>query len=101
MTGVVAALEESQGRQIAAGAYLNPTVIGAAGRGSIRDPRTGVSIAERTITVEQPLEWTGKRWLDNEPPTQDSRVHLPDSKKPSRDTIFPRDADRSAAEPGL
>jgi len=61
MTGVAAALEESQGKQIAAGAYLNPTVSGAAGRGSIRDPRTGVSIAERTITVEQPLEWPGKR----------------------------------------
>lgn len=61
MTGVAAALEESQGRQTAAGAYLNPTVSGAAGRGSIRDPRTGVSIAERTITVEQPLEWPGKR----------------------------------------
>lgn len=61
MTGVAAALEESQGRQIAAGAYLNPTVSGAAGRGSIRDPRTGVSIVERTITVEQPLEWPGKR----------------------------------------
>ncbi len=61
MTGVAAALEESQGRQIAAGAYLNPTVSGAAGRGSIRDPRAGVSIVERTITVEQPLEWPGKR----------------------------------------
>lgn len=61
MIGVAAALEESQGKQIAAGAYLNPTVSGAAGRGSIRDPRTGVSIAERTITVEQPLEWPEKR----------------------------------------
>ncbi len=61
MTGMAAALEESQGRQMTAGAYLNPTLSGAAGRGSIRDPRTGVSIAERTITVEQPLEWPGKR----------------------------------------
>lgn len=61
MNGVAAALEESQGRQMSAGAYLNPTVSGAAGRGSIRDPRTGVSIAERTIMVEQPLEWPGKR----------------------------------------
>ncbi|MGE0643585.1 MAG: TolC family protein [Nitrospira sp.] len=61
MTGVAAALEESQGRQMAAGAFLNPTVSGAAGRGSIRDPRTGVSIVERTIAVEQPLEWPGKR----------------------------------------
>lgn len=61
MTGVEAALEESQGRQMAAGAYLNPTVTGSAGRGSIRDPRTGASITERTITVEQPLEWPDKR----------------------------------------
>lgn len=61
MTGAEAALEESQGRQVAAGAYLNPTVSGSAGRGSIRDPRTGVSVTERTITVEQPLEWPGTR----------------------------------------
>ena len=61
MNGAEAVLEESQGRQVTAGAYLNPTVSGSAGRGSIRDPRTGVSIAERTITVEQPLEWPGKR----------------------------------------
>lgn len=61
MTGVGAALEESQGRQVAAGAYLNPTVSGAAGRGSIRDPRTGAVIVERTITIEQPLEWPAKR----------------------------------------
>ncbi len=56
-----AALEESRGRQAAAGAYLNPILSGSTGRGSIRDPRNGVSIAERTITVEQPLEWPGKR----------------------------------------
>ncbi|MBY0249689.1 MAG: TolC family protein [Nitrospiraceae bacterium] len=61
MTGVEAVLEESQGRQVAADAYLNPTVMGSAGRGSIRDPRTGTSITERTITIEQPLEWPGKR----------------------------------------
>jgi outer membrane protein, heavy metal efflux system len=61
MNGAEAALEESRGRQVAAGAYLNPTVSGSAGRGSIRDPRTGVSIAERTITVEQPFEWPEKR----------------------------------------
>lgn len=61
MNGAEAVLEESQGRQVSAGAYMNPTVSGSAGRGSIRDPRTGVSITERTITVEQPLEWPGKR----------------------------------------
>ncbi|MGE3978638.1 MAG: TolC family protein [Nitrospira sp.] len=61
VNGAEAIIEESQGRQVAAGAYLNPTVSGLAGRGSIRDPRTGVSIAERMIMVEQPLEWPGKR----------------------------------------
>ena len=61
MSGAEAVLEQSQGQRVTAGAYLNPTIIGSAGRGSIRDPRTGVSVAERTITVEQPLEWLGKR----------------------------------------
>jgi cobalt-zinc-cadmium efflux system outer membrane protein len=61
ITGAEAALESSQGQQIMAGAYLNPTVSGSAGRGAIRDPSSGVSIAERTITVEQPLEWPEKR----------------------------------------
>lgn len=61
MSGAEAVLEQSQGQRLTAGAYLNPTIIGSAGRGSIRDPRTGVSVTERTITVEQPLEWLGKR----------------------------------------
>jgi cobalt-zinc-cadmium efflux system outer membrane protein len=61
MNGAEAAVEESRGRRLAAGALMNPTVSGSAGRGSIRDPRTGISITERTITVEQPLEWPGKR----------------------------------------
>lgn len=61
VNGAEAVLAQSQGQRITAGAYLNPTFIGSAGRGSIRDPRTGVSVTERTITVEQPLEWVGKR----------------------------------------
>ncbi len=61
MSGAEAALEQSQGQRTTAGAYLNPTITGSAGRGSIRDPSTGVSVTERTITVEQPLEWLGKR----------------------------------------
>ncbi len=61
MNGAEATLEEYQGRRVAAAAYLNPTVNGMVGRGAIRDPRTGVAIAERTITVQQPLEWPGKR----------------------------------------
>lgn len=61
MSGAEAVLEQSQGQRVIAGAYLNPTVTGSAGRGAIRDPSTGVSITERSITVEQPLEWLGKR----------------------------------------
>jgi outer membrane protein, heavy metal efflux system len=61
MNGAEAVLEQSQSQRVTAGAYLNPTITGSAGRGSIRDPSTGVSVTERTITVEQPLEWLGKR----------------------------------------
>ncbi|HKQ35066.1 MAG TPA: TolC family protein [Nitrospiraceae bacterium] len=61
MNGAEAFLEQSQGQRVTAGAYLNPTIIGSAGRGSVRDPTTGVSVIEHTITVEQPLEWLGKR----------------------------------------
>jgi len=61
MTGAEATLESSQGQRVAAGAYVNPTVTGSAGRGAIRDPSNGVSISERTITVEQPLEWPEMR----------------------------------------
>ena len=61
MSGAEADLEQSQGQRVMAGAYLNPTVSASAGRGSIRDPNTNVSIIERTITVAQPLEWMGKR----------------------------------------
>jgi len=61
ITGAKASIEQSRGQQVTAGAYLNPSVSGTAGRGAIRDPSTGVSVTERTITVEQPLEWLGKR----------------------------------------
>ena len=54
-------VEQSEGQRAVAGAYLNPLISGSAGRGSIRDPSTGVSIIEHTVTVEQPLEWLGKR----------------------------------------
>ncbi|BFU95621.1 MAG: cobalt-zinc-cadmium resistance protein [Nitrospira sp.] len=55
------AMKESRGQQIAAGAYPNPVLEGGAGKGSIRDPSTGVSIIEHTITVGQPIEWAPKR----------------------------------------
>jgi len=61
VAGAQGLISQSRGQQIAAAAYPNPSVTGSAGRGAIRDPSTGVHITERTITVEQPLEWTGKR----------------------------------------
>lgn len=61
MVGAAANVRQSRGEQAAAGAYLNPTINGSAGRGSIRDPSTGVAITERTITLEQPLELPAMR----------------------------------------
>ena len=61
MAGAQGYMRQSRGQQVAAGAYLNPSITGTAGRGSIRDPSTGVNITERTVTVEQPVEWQGKR----------------------------------------
>lgn len=61
LAGAEGLVKQSHGQQIAAGAYPNPSVSGTAGRGAIRDPSTGTRITERTVTVEQPLEWLGKR----------------------------------------
>jgi len=61
LAGAEGLVKQSHGQQITAGAYPNPSVSGTAGRGAIRDPTTGVRVTERTVTVEQPLEWFGKR----------------------------------------
>lgn len=61
MAGAQGDKQHSRGQQIVAGAYLNPSISGSVGPGSIRDPSSGVGITERMITVEQPLEWQGKR----------------------------------------
>jgi cobalt-zinc-cadmium efflux system outer membrane protein len=61
IAGAQGLIRQSRGQQVAAGAYPNPSISGSAGRGTIRDPSTGTSILERTVTVEQPLEWQGKR----------------------------------------
>ncbi|MEC4889282.1 MAG: TolC family protein [Nitrospira sp.] len=61
LAGAEGLVKQSHGQQIAAGAYPNPSLSGTTGRGAIRDPSNGVRITERTVTVEQPLEWTGKR----------------------------------------
>ena len=61
INGAQASIEQSRGQRVLAGAFPNPSIIGSAGKGSIRDPSTGVSIIEHSVTVEQPLEWLGKR----------------------------------------
>jgi len=61
VAGAQGTVEQSRGQRIAADAYPNPSITGSAGPGAIRDPSTGVTITERTIAVEQPLEWPAKR----------------------------------------
>ena len=61
MSAAKGGVRQSQGERIAASAFLNPSIDASGGRGSIRDPSTGVSIIERTLTVEQPLELPAKR----------------------------------------
>jgi cobalt-zinc-cadmium efflux system outer membrane protein len=61
MAGAQSIVQQSRGQQVAAGAYLNPSISGSAGRGAIRDPSTGVRVTEHTVSIEQPLEWQGKR----------------------------------------
>jgi outer membrane protein, heavy metal efflux system len=61
IAGAQGLMRERRGDQVVAGAYPNPSIFGSVGKGAIRDPSTGVSIVERTVTVEQPIEWPGKR----------------------------------------
>jgi outer membrane protein, heavy metal efflux system len=61
LAGAASLIEQSRGQQVAATAYPNPSISGLAGRGTIRDPSTGVSIIEHTVTVGQPVEWPAKR----------------------------------------
>jgi len=61
IAGAQGVVQQSRGQQVAAGAYLNPSISGSTGPGAIRDPSSGVRITERTVTVQQPLEWQGKR----------------------------------------
>jgi cobalt-zinc-cadmium efflux system outer membrane protein len=56
-----AGIQQSQGQRITAGAYPNPTILGQTGGGAIRDPSTGTQVNEYLFTLNQPLEWLGKR----------------------------------------
>jgi cobalt-zinc-cadmium efflux system outer membrane protein len=61
IAGAEANLQQSEGQRIIAGAYPNPTILGQTGGGAIRDPSTGGSINEYLLTLNQPVEWFGKR----------------------------------------
>ncbi|WP_455245488.1 TolC family protein [Petrachloros mirabilis] len=54
-------IDESRGREIAAGAFPNPTIVGGTARGAIRDPSQDIARTEYSITLQQPFEWYGKR----------------------------------------
>ena len=61
MSSAKGAVRQSQGERVAARAFMNPSIDVISGRGSIHEPNTGVSIVERTVNVEQPLEFPSKR----------------------------------------
>ena len=77
MAGAAAAVKQSRGERTAAGAYMNPSISGTAGRGAITDPRTGVVILEHQVTIEQPVELPGKRPLTRvwRRPRRESSIH--------------------------
>lgn len=69
LAGAQGVIEQGRGRQVAAGAYPNPTITGYGGRGEIRDvgradirqSLTAESLTEYNVTVGQPLEWPAMR----------------------------------------
>ncbi|MGH7233289.1 MAG: TolC family protein [Nitrospiraceae bacterium] len=71
VAGAEAAIEQSRGQRITAGAYPNPSITGFTGRGTLRDAgRTAViaieeqppsGITEYNVMLGQPLEWPAKR----------------------------------------
>jgi cobalt-zinc-cadmium efflux system outer membrane protein len=61
IAGAEGAVAQNRGQRVAAAAYPNPSITASGGRGAIRDPSTGVSITERSVTVQQPVEWPSLR----------------------------------------
>lgn len=70
VVGAEGFVEQHRGRQVAAGAYPNPSITGNSGQGFLRDtgranigedPNTIRSITEYNVTVGQPLEWPAMR----------------------------------------
>ena len=61
IAGAQSVIQQNEGSQIQAGAYPNPTVGAQTANATSRDPSTGPRVTEYGVTVQQPLEWPGKR----------------------------------------
>ncbi len=54
-------IQQNEGGQIQAGAYPNPTISTQTARAALREPSSGTSLTEYGVTLNQPVEWPGKR----------------------------------------
>jgi cobalt-zinc-cadmium efflux system outer membrane protein len=61
IAGAQGVIAQNEGKQIEAGAYPNPTITVQTADASLRDPSIGRRMAERNLSLSQPLEWPGKR----------------------------------------
>ncbi|THJ21969.1 MAG: TolC family protein [Nitrospira sp. CG24E] len=61
IAGAQGVIAQNEGKQIEAGAYPNPTITVQTSDAALRDPSIGRRMAERNMTLSQPLEWPGKR----------------------------------------
>ena len=61
IAGAQSVIAQNEGRRIEAGAYPNPTITVQTADATLRDPSLGRRMAERNMTLSQPLEWPGKR----------------------------------------
>ena len=61
IAGAQGVIAQSEGKQIEAGAYPNPTITVQTADAALRDPSIGRRMGERNMSLSQPLEWPGKR----------------------------------------
>ncbi|MBK5283705.1 MAG: TolC family protein, partial [Nitrospiraceae bacterium] len=54
-------IQQNEGGQVQAGAYPNPTISTQTARAALREPSSGASLTEYGVTLNQPVEWPGKR----------------------------------------
>lgn len=61
IAGAQGVIQQTEGRQVEAGAYPNPTITTQTANAALRDPSTSTRLTEYGVTLYQPLEWPGKR----------------------------------------